>query len=266
MESLAHLQLKRLAVAYLLREGFVAAAREVRTPILRYRADVAGYIDRLPAPATDHLAADRLAQHALPFDAAAAGGSRSHRPACEPRTVIIECKRDRADFLRERHDLDELLAERARLAEQARRVQETVVKPAEPHLRRTDSSLFPELEAWDFHASTSTALRAVTRRSQAVERKIHGCAKLATLARYRLADRLLVLAPRGLIHPRELPGRWGLIECPARWVTFSRTPIEELAHTELRLARPAPDLHTRETHRARLLRNIAAAATRDAAR
>ena len=45
METRAHLQLKTMAVYYLRGRGCAAVAEEVRCPISRYRADVAGYRD-----------------------------------------------------------------------------------------------------------------------------------------------------------------------------------------------------------------------------
>ena len=45
MESFAHLELKRLAVACLARLGCQAIATEVRCPISKYRIYVAGWLD-----------------------------------------------------------------------------------------------------------------------------------------------------------------------------------------------------------------------------
>ena len=45
MESIEHLELKRLAVAWLARLGCRAVATEVRCPIARYRVDAAGWLD-----------------------------------------------------------------------------------------------------------------------------------------------------------------------------------------------------------------------------
>ena len=45
MESIEHLELKRLAVAWLARLGCRAIATEVRCPIAKYRVDAAGWLD-----------------------------------------------------------------------------------------------------------------------------------------------------------------------------------------------------------------------------
>ncbi len=229
METTTHLNLKRLAVSYLRGLGCPAFATEVRCPIARYRVDVAGYLDReLSEPV----------------------GWRNGSPL-DPRTVVIECKQSRCDFLRDRREADRLLAERAELDRLRQGIEQRRVRVQEPHLRRCGSALFPEMEVWDYQDSRLRGYRLVVRRLRRLERRLYGETKFFMMARYRLADRLYLAAPCGLIRPGELPRGWGLLE-------------QHRGGTSLHEAVAAPSMSTRPVHRARLLRNIAVAASRAA--
>jgi hypothetical protein len=269
METHNHIQLKRLAHAWLLREGFQAVAPEVRTPIMRYRADVAGHIDAEPLPAQqrnrnghiEHETAPDRAQRILPFDASARADAPRRR--CEARTILVECKQSRADFLRDTAETDALLARRARFLEQKRTLEREFLPKAEPSLRRGGEFLFADMERWDFSRSRSPAYRALIGEIESIDRALYNQTKFFWMAQYRMADRLFLIAPRGMIKPRELPDAWGLIECPRRLASsLARATLKDLADVPLTLRVPPRDNGTRPAHRARLLRNIAVAATR----
>ena len=103
METDRHAILKRLGAVFLRGQGCRAVATEVRVPASRYRADVAGYLDK-------HPTRPRSRQ----------GGEPAPPPGplvreARPKTVIIECKQSRADFLRDVADTQRLLRERERL-------------------------------------------------------------------------------------------------------------------------------------------------------
>ena len=231
METATHLQLKHLAVGFLRDLGCRAVATEVGCPIARYRVDAAGYLDR------EHVDADRW-------------WSRTTRPdRVDPITIVVECKQSRGDFLRDSRERDRLLAERAELDRLRRGIEERRVKVHEPHVRRSGSALFPELEVWDFAASRLPGYRRVVRRIRRLERRLYGETKFFMIARYRLADRLYLAAPQGLIGRGELPAGWGLLERRRGGETLQVT-VE------------APSMSTRPAHRLRLLRNIAVAASR----
>jgi hypothetical protein len=217
VETSAHLQLKRLAIRFLRERGCQAVATEVRCPIARYRVDVAGYLDRPPA------------------------------------TAVIECKQSRSDFLRDQREADRLLDLRDELERLREHIEQSRIKTHEPHLRRSESSLFPELEDWDFGSSRLRGYRALLRKIHHVDQQLHGETKFFMVARYRLADRLYLAAPRGMIRRRDLPRGWGLLECSRRRPTSG-----------LHIAIDAPPQSTRSRHRVRLLRNIAVAASRAA--
>ena len=231
MESSSHLELKYLAVGFLRDLGCRAVATEVGCPIARYRVDAAGYLDR------EHDDPDRWRS------------PRSRPDPVDPRTVMVECKQSRGDFLRDSRERDRLLAERAELDRLRRGIEERRVKVHEPHLRQSGSALFPELEVWDFQASRLRGYRLVVRRIRRLERRLYGETKFFMIARYRLADRLYLAAPQGLIRRSELPAGWGL--------------LEQCRDGEpLRVSVEAPSMSTRPVHRLRLLRNIAVAASR----
>lgn len=252
METDRHAILKRLAAMFLHAQGCRAIATEVRCPASRYRADVAGYLDRLPAR--------RAAAAAAEPDAAPRGPLvRAERP----KTVIIECKQSRADFLRDTADTDRLLRERQRLEAQRLEFEEHRIKAAEPHLRRSGSYLFGELEEWDFHATRLPTYRRLLAALRAVDAQLHGQTKFFLMSRYRLADYLFILAPAGMIRRRELPPGWGLLECPGRWLARAaagRASADDLV--EVRAVCPPQERPSKPEFQARLLRNIAAAATR----
>jgi len=235
METHTHARLKRLAFDFLLTEGCAAVAAEVACPISRYRIDVAGYLDKLPARARTPLVPCALS---IP--------SRAKRAA----TVLIECKASRSDFFRDHRQAPALLRQREHLRDCLARFREEMVKSLEPHLRRSEGFLFTELEEWDFARSNLYGHRALVRALRRVDAQLYSETKFFMIAQYCLGARLLILAPRGMITSRELPRGWGLLEADAD-------------QTAVRVAIDPPAHETKEQHVQRTLRNIAAAATRD---
>lgn len=245
METPAHLRLKQFAAAFLWERGCKASATEVRCPISRYRVDVAGYLDRPPP-----------AQEAQTLFA------RNRKVSVPPRTMVIECKCSRSDFLRDQREADKLLAMRDQLERLRHNIEQRRVKVHEPHLRLSGSALFPELEVWDFSASRLHGYRKVLARLRHLEQQLHGETKFFTIAHYRLADSLYLAAPRGMIKRRELPRGWGLLECPRRRLADASAA----SANALQVAVEAPPQSSRPEHRVRLLRNIAVAACRRSVR
>ncbi len=246
METQRHRTLKRESVAALLRAGCVAAADEVRCPIARHRVDVAGYLDPLPkhkSPASEQW---QTIGRALAAPFLLPRGDR-------PKTIIIECKQARSDFLTDSRDTDDLLAERDRLNRVRAVLEDQIVKVCEPHLRRSGSRLFAELEEWDFGRSRVGSYRGVLNDLRRIDERMYGERKFWTMAHYKLADWLYIAAPAGVIRAREVPPGWGLLEMPANWEKGGR---------ELHIRVPAPEHTGKPDHRHRLLRNIAVAASR----
>ncbi len=242
METAAHLRLKRMALAFLRQRGCLAAAQEVRCPIGRFIIDVAGYQDRQPKPPGQPRPFERV----------------------PPRTIVIECKQCRADFLRDDRQVEKLLCKRDDLLALRRSIEEHQVKAFEPQLRLNGSSLFQELEEWDFSASRLPSYRSVMTKLRRVEKSLHGQTKFCLIAQYRLADEMYIAAPRGMVKPRELPIGWGLLEVSADWleaVDGAQLP-PQVERPMLTITVPSPPQHSAaEKHRMRLLRNIAVAAS-----
>jgi len=264
METEAHLQLKRLAGAYLMREGFSAVATEVAGPIMRIRVDVAGYIDRVPhGPGVNHLTYTTESQPGLPYE------PKGPRTRCDPRIVIIECKQERADLMRDVDDLAKLLDLRERLAARRAALEESIIERGDPGLRIVQGGLFdggvggPGRAAADFSRVHSHEYRRLMARIGKVEERIHGQTKFFKLARYAAADRMYVLTFRALATPRELPAGWGLLECDVRPCDLRKMTITELSEVPIRERHPAPDHATKAKWKIRWLRAIAAASTRE---
>jgi hypothetical protein len=264
METEAHIQLKRLAAAYLVREGFSAVASEVHGPVMRVRVDVAGYIDRAPvAPGFNHLTYAADPQRALPFDEARAAKPRAR---CDPRVAVIECKQDRADLLRDVDDLARLLDLRDRLVARRAALEDVLLDRGDAGVRIDQHGLFgPGAGSGaraDFSRAQDHDYRRLVARLAKVEERVHGQTKFFRLARYAAADRLYVLTFRDLARPRELPTGWGLLECDARAGDLRKMTVGELSEVRVRERHPAPDHPTKAAWRHRWLRAIAAAGTR----
>jgi hypothetical protein len=256
METPSHATLKRLAVQFLLWQGCRAVAKEVRCPGSKYVLDAAGYLDPRPR---------RERGRVMPAGPGPSGPVASRDAV--PRTIIVECKQSRADFIRDSRRAERLLAERGRLEAERARIEEERIKVHEPELRRSGGSLFPELETWDFAGSRLATYRRVLAALRRVDQRLYGQTKLWIIAQRRLADRMYIAAPAGMIAPRELPRGWGLLEAGREeMVRAGAGRVNGRRGGEppgLRLAAAGEDGDAREQHRHRLLRNIAVAATRD---
>jgi len=252
VETDRHAILKRLGAIFLRGQGCRAVATEVRVPASRYRADVAGYLDRLPTR-------PRARQ----------GGEPPAPPGplvreARPKTAIIECKQSRSDFLRDVADTQRLLRERERLEAHRIELEEHRIKPHEPELRRTGNYLFGELEEWDFTSSRLATYRRVLAELRSIDAQLYGQTKFWLMARYRVADYLFLIAPAGMLRRRELPVGWGLLECPRAWLAKAeRSPAAAWQEpVTIHVACPGVERQSKPEFQARLLGNIAAAATR----
>lgn len=263
-ETLAHIRLKQIGARFLLNAGCIAIASEVRCPFVRYRVDVAGFLDsRRTTPNGSRQAVDGLAGSlwgATPNGAKALADD-ARRERCEPRTAFIECKQDRSDFLRDGDEKDALLRRRSTLEHRMREIQEGYIKEQEPHLRDSGAFLFREMESWNFEASRSGAYRRILKDLRLIDERLHGHTKFWLASRYRLADRLYLLAPAGMIAAREMPAGWGLLEVPGARLRRRAFDAAEVSQ-DIVITRVAPEQQARAELRSRLLRNIAAASTR----
>lgn len=251
METREHLGLKELASAWLLSMGCRAVAHEVPCPIARFRVDAAGWAEH-----DWRLGADPAA-HTSIFAAERAGDA--HRA---PRTVVVECKASRADFLRDDLRVDDLLAERERLLGRKAEIERDLIPVHEPHLKRAEGALFEESASWDFEKSRLLPYRRVLRQLAKLEERLHGQTKFNLIARWRLADELWILAATGVVKPREVPAGWGLAECSPAVLRRGVQHALAMGTLPLRVIVQAPRHASPEHRRARILRNIAIELTR----
>lgn len=233
METPAHRQLKRLALRYLVEAGCQAAATEVLCPIARFRIDAAGFRQ----------------------DSAARGASAQ--------TIIIECKQSRGDFLRHSHREDRLGELRIQFERILRSIQEHRIKRCEPHLRRRGSSLFADLDEWDFAGSNLGSYRAVREKLARIDAYRTARTKLSRVGRYKLADQMYLAAPVGVIRRRELPPGWGLLECAPTAIRACQVPTSCEGPSIFKITVPAAIHIAKRSRRLRLLRNIGVAARRN---
>jgi len=251
VETREHLGLKELASAWLLSMGCRAVAHEVPCPIARFRVDAAGWAEH-----DWRLGADPAA-HTSIFAAERAGDA--HRA---PRTVVVECKASRADFLRDDLRVDDLLAERERLLGRKAEIERDLIPVHEPHLRRAEGALFEESASWDFEKSRLLPYRRVLRQLAKLEERLHGQTKFNLIARWRLADELWILATTGVVKQREVPAGWGLAECSPAVLRRGVQHALAMGTLPLRVIVQAPRHASPEHRRARILRNIAIELTR----
>jgi len=233
--------------------GCAAVASEVRCPIARFRADAAGYLDAKPKRAAAIVVGEVLGAGDPAVAAAGLAGVLERGEL--PRTVIVEVKVSRADYLRDAASaaelaarLDGLLQRRAELAGDL-----AAAAAERDAVGATRSMLFEELEPWERTSGLSVCGPLLDEAISKLERERATALKLATLCRYHLASYLIMLTPPGLLSSGELATGWGLVEFDPEAVARGEGAL---------VVRVPPRLHgPTELHRQRLLRNIAAAAS-----
>ena len=176
-ETLAHRELKRLAMGWAVARRLKLAATEVRLPRSNYRADVAAATPRA------------LTSNAL--------------------TAVFECKVSRTDFLRDSAPESGTAEAISRLSARLLALR-SLIGEHQPDLRRGEE-LFPEFDAFDLRGlrhDTHDQLEVELRRAQ---QKLQDCTKFARLARWRAASLLYLVTEEDLFAPHELPEGWGLL-------------------------------------------------------
>lgn len=201
-ESLAHLELKRLALEWAAEHRLLLAATEVRLPRSGYRADVAAATPR------------SLSSKAY--------------------TAVFECKASRADFLRDsarEAGATELLV---RMSERLMALR-ALIGGHRPDLRRREE-LFPEFDAVDLRGLRHQTHDRLEAAYLTAQRKLHEGTKFAKLARWRAASLLYIVADEGLFLPHELPDGWGLLVRRGRGLELAVRPCLRDTTAEERVA------------------------------
>lgn len=278
MESAEHAALKRVAAAWLHAADAGGVATEVRTAIPLWRADVAGWLlgdgsrletnDRLsrrqaeapttpPEPDSLWERVDPLRQLQLQAGAVDLFGNpvarpdhaAVHRMMAGVTTVLVECKASRADFLSDGDELDRAASEHRRLRERLDRMHRELVPRWEPHLQRHGETLFAQTDGWDIDRSRLQSVREARRDERLARLALEGRVKFDRMARWRLADRLYLCCPSGMVRASEVPAGWGLLE---------------VTRGALRLRRPAAALGSPPPRRWRTLIGVMRSAARTA--
>jgi hypothetical protein len=173
-ESTAHVQLKRLALAWAQANGLPLCATEVRVPKSGFRADVA---------------------------------ASSRGPA--PKTAIFECKQARSDLLKDAH-AEAATRELLTTLTERRRTMESLFQTHRPDLRRCEA-LWPEYDTWDFGQLEHSGYQRLLVELDRVQRRVVRGTKFSKLFRYRAADFLYLVVEDGIFAEAEVPAGWGLL-------------------------------------------------------
>jgi hypothetical protein len=201
-ESLAHRELKRLAVTWALAHRLVLCGMEVRLPRCGYRADVAAAMPRVTLPA-----------------------------AC---TAVFECKASRTDFRRDAACENETAAEVAALRARVVALREAIGEHR-PDLRRGEE-LFAMFEAVDLRGVRHDMHARLTRELRARERQLLEGTKFSKLARWRSATLLYLVVEPDVVAPAEVPDGWGLLERMGGELVLRIKPCLHETTTEERVA------------------------------
>ena len=186
-ETLAHQELKRLAVAWARDNGFRIAAAEVRVPKSGYRADVAAI-------------------------------GRGERARC----AVFECKQARADLLKDAHDDAATKQKLAALLER-RATLEALLGAHRPDLRRGEA-LFAEFDAWDFSSLEHKGYHALLMEISMWQTRMKQGTKFSKMLRYRSADFLYLVVEDDIYAEAEIPAGWGLLVRNGEVLELRRKP------------------------------------------
>ena len=175
-ETEAHARLKRLALIWAQRQGYLACALEVTLPRCRYRADLAAY-----RAGSKQLAA----------------------------SAIFECKQALIDLRRD-NGCTATTMRRLEKIHQRREVLERNLRVHYPALRIHDS-LFVEFDSHNFEAIDHRGYKQVLRQTRALQNRLFDCTKFETLIRYRCANLFFLVLPDELFNESEIPIGWGAL-------------------------------------------------------
>lgn len=201
-ESVAHRELKGLAIAWARAQRLMLCGTEVRLPRSNYRADVAAAMPRVMASS-----------------------------AC---TAVFECKVSRPDF---RRDAAEEKAAAAEVAELRRRLDalRELIGSHRPDLRRGEE-LFPAFDALDLRGVRHGTHDRLTRELRAAEVRVLEGTKFSRLTRWRAASLLYLVAEPDVVARAEIPDGWGLLERAGETLVLRVKPCVQETTLEERVA------------------------------
>jgi hypothetical protein len=118
----------------------------------------------------------------------------------------------------------------------------------EPHLKDANF-LFPEIERWDYMASSDKEYRKTLKRIETLERAVNNGSRFERIRQAKVANELYLAVPEGAIKPEELADGWGLLYVSP---TLEATVVRE-----------AEAWDCPEENMMHLAQNVAASALRD---
>ncbi len=207
-ETERHLQLKRLALAWSLEQGYAIGGVEVRLPHSNYRADVAAY---------------RPMKEVRSIPGKQGGPARQMRQPVVGTTAVFECKQVRSDFLKDSHSATEML-KRLKVLEARRLTLERLLGMHEPSLRRGET-LFAEYDAIDVSKYEHKTYRRVLREIAIQQARLYGKTKFDKVSRYRCANHYYLVVEEGILETHEAPVHWGLLVRRGESLHLSRMPV-----------------------------------------
>jgi hypothetical protein len=207
-ETVAHSNLKKLALLWAQRHGYSICGLEIRLPHSNYRADVAAY---------------RPESQRLPLSGDGKGSVRLVRQPVIGTTVVFECKQVRADFLKDSH-LEEPTQQRLKVLEMRRQKLEELLRTHLPSLRKGES-LFREYDVVDLSNYEHKTYRRVMREIGILQRRLFGKTKFERVARYRCANLCYLVVEEGVLRPHEFPLHWGLLVRHRETLVLERQPM-----------------------------------------
>jgi hypothetical protein len=177
-ESKIHRYLKEQTFLWAYDHGFRCCAMEVRAPRSPFRIDVVAI--------------------------------RLNRSQGESTVTVFECKQSRQDLDRDNQRRDELMT-RLKTLQERREKLEGLLAVHYPSLRTSDS-LFPEWATFDFSAIDHITYNQTIKKIACVQRQLFENTKFDLMTRYKLGNLHYLVTTPGLLHKREVPLGWGLLE------------------------------------------------------
>lgn len=198
-ETKGHRELKRAGLFWAQVQGYRIAALEVRVPSSPYRADVAGYNPAGVAVDWDHPPAGEPEAAGDAADGFSLG-----------KTMIMECKQARPDFLNDSKPLDETMARLKTLYERCEKL-ERQLGIHFPNLRSGDT-LFPDYQGYEFGELNHKGYRKLVKEIRMLKNRVYGKTKFERLVRYQCANLYYLVTAPGIVEEHELPTHWGWLE------------------------------------------------------
>lgn len=214
-ETVAHTQLKKLAVISAQQQGYTICGVEIRLPHSNYRADVVAYrpeSKKLPIP----------------------GSARLVRQSTIGMTAVFECKQVRSDFLKDSHS-EVITLKKLQVLEARRRKLEQLIGLHLPSLRKGES-LFAEYDGIDTTNYEHKTYHRVLREIAILQRRLYGKTKFDKVTRYQCANLCYLVVEDGILESHEVPLGWGLLARRGDALVLERRPTWQDVSEPTRLA------------------------------